>query len=80
CKVIFILNTDVLDLDDAKTLQLFNEKVLDSEILLNPTTEEAINIAFKENNTNSTTIKQAIQKLKINNIRIIKKIEANCKR
>jgi len=78
CKVVLILNEDVLKgkaLDEYKT---YREKVIDVEIKFEPTASECIEIAMEKDLQNE--IGDYIRLLNINNIRIIKKIEVLSKR
>ena len=60
---------------NEEELKKYNEKVVDFDLTLNPTSAEASSIAFKQNNAMTAMITEAIQRLGINNIRIIRKIE-----
>lgn len=74
CKIVLILNdeslTDTSLIDYAK----YREKVIDIELLFNPSAQECAEIALL-NDMVSMKLKDLIIKLGINNIRIIKKIE-----
>lgn len=73
CKVILLVNDEENNENDS--LNLYNEKVIDKELLFEPTTEEAINIAYETTLFCYDTVIENTTKLKITNIRILKKIE-----
>ncbi|MFO0389575.1 MAG: P-loop NTPase fold protein [Alphaproteobacteria bacterium] len=75
CKVVFILNTDMLDEKDRDDLQRYKEKIVDIDLLLEPSPEECIHIAAPElQEEENAVIRASIQKLNISNIRIIRRI------
>lgn len=84
-----ILNEDSLNKEDQKQFNTFLEKVVDTKVDLDPTSEECSDIGLDVNGQNYQQIKDRCKCLNIRNIRIIKKIErltnealiaANCRR
>lgn len=74
CKVVLILNDEVFDDEEGNDLETYREKVVDMELLFSPTPEECAQIAIPKEIPCSDTLLELSVKLKINNIRIIKKI------
>lgn len=76
CKVVLILNDESFD-DEAleKEYKKYKEKVIDIEILFDPLSSECADIALNQDAQETSKLKEHITNLKINNIRIIKKIE-----
>ncbi len=74
CKVVLILNDESLGEDSTSDYVTLREKVVDTEIRFAPTTEECVDIALHKGRVGSL-LADNICRLKINNIRIIKKIE-----
>ncbi len=77
CKIVLILNDDELTHDEDKNdYKKIREKVIDVELMFEPTAKECLEIALSEKNDSNTIIKKYIEQLNINNIRIINKIKA----
>lgn len=74
CKIIIILNSEPLNNSEDNDLKIYREKVIDIELLFDPTPEECTEIAISSVNYCSLKIKELSKKLEIKNIRIIKKI------
>ena len=74
CKIALILNDESLNDTQLIDYTKYREKVIDIELLFNPSAQECAEIALS-NDKVSMTLKDFIVKLNINNIRIIKKIE-----
>ena len=77
CKVVFIFNDESFAesfLEEYKILDQFREKVIDREIKFEIPIEEAIQIGVQDKNLKQT-LGKCIKELKIDNIRIIKRIE-----
>lgn len=74
CKVVLILNDESLCEDSSIDYIKLREKVIDTEIRFAPTAEDCIEIALNDGKI-ARLLAENIAKLKINNIRIIKKIE-----
>lgn len=72
CSVILILNDNFLKNDDE--FFDFNEKVFDYEVVYKPKVKECINIVFPASE-HYALLSKNIEKLKINNIRLLKKID-----
>lgn len=71
-KFLLILNTD--SMEDKQLWQNFHEKIIDKEIVLNPSPECSFKIAAEGLDTPITTIaKKVFAEYKIQNIRVIKK-------
>jgi hypothetical protein len=82
CKIVLIFNNNELLDTDKNTYDLLKEKVIDYEILFSLSTEEILEITFnKELNTDTDLkdkIKEYIEQLGINNLRILKRIKEFC--
>lgn len=74
CKVVLILNDTNLGEDGCSDYDRFKEKVIDTEVRFAPTTEDCVSIALSNDKT-GTLLSESLTQLRINNIRIIKKIE-----
>lgn len=74
CKVVLILNDESLSEDSSIDYVRLREKVIDTELRFAPTAADCVAIALNSG-TVGTHLGKNIVKLKINNIRIIKKIE-----
>ncbi|MBK9584595.1 MAG: hypothetical protein IPO55_01575 [Alphaproteobacteria bacterium] len=75
CKVVLLLNDQqMLDKNKADFDRLL-EKVVDISLVFEPTSEEAVDIAFQQKSATSGFLRPKIIQLGITNIRIIKKIE-----
>ncbi|MBB6482279.1 hypothetical protein [Spirochaeta isovalerica] len=72
CKIVLIFNHKKID---DETYDEFREKVIDYELLYNPTPLECSNIVFNVQNDNIEKIKDITTSLKLTNIRILIKIE-----
>lgn len=73
CRVLLILNSDKLN--EASTWQLYHEKVIDLELRLETSPEEAFDIAARLTPTPfSEGLKKAVSACGVNNIRIIRKM------
>lgn len=76
CKIVLILNDESFDDEDLeKEYKKYKEKVIDIEILFDPLASECADIALSQEAEETSKLKDHITKLKINNIRVIKKIE-----
>jgi hypothetical protein len=76
CKIVLILNDQSLANHSLIDYKKYREKVIDIELLFNPSAPECLSIALSNEDANSRKLKGFIELLGINNIRIIKKIEA----
>ncbi len=74
CKIVLILNDESLAEDASVDYVRLREKVIDTELLFAPTADECIGIALT-NGRLAHLLSGYIMKLKISNIRILKKIE-----
>ena len=74
CKIVLIFNDQSLEEQAAIDYKKYREKVVDIELLFNPTASECTEIALPTDKV-AVILKSFIESLKINNIRIIKKIE-----
>lgn len=73
CRILLVLNSD--QLADKKFWELFREKVIDQELRLDTSPEEAFDIAAKLTPTAwAQYIKPAVDACEISNIRVIRKI------
>lgn len=75
CKVVLLLNKERADENARKVLQQQLEKVVDTFLVFDPTSAEAIGIAVKGTDPVSKTLAKCLLQLQIRNIRVIKKIE-----
>lgn len=76
CKVVLILNDESFDGEKLeKEYKKYKEKVIDIELLFDPTAEECVDIAIDKDDPNYDKLRNHLISLKVNNIRIIKKIE-----
>ncbi|MGW1425380.1 P-loop NTPase fold protein [Bradyrhizobium manausense] len=77
CKVVLLLNETQLKQDDgaAKEFDGYFEKVIDTKMVFAPNAAEAVAIAIADKDSLSTLISEHCIKLRIANIRVIKKIE-----
>jgi hypothetical protein len=76
CQIIIVMNEDVLQKDgaDAPYFEI-KEKVIDREILFQPTIEDAITIGLRDRERNQAAV-DGCRKLAIANIRTIQKIDS----
>ena len=74
CKVVIILNDESLENTSLIDYKKYREKVIDIELVFKPSATESAEIALPDDEL-SKKLKTSIISLKINNIRIIKKIE-----
>lgn len=74
CKIVLILNDGALEDQELKEFEKYREKVIDVELLFDPTVEECAEIAFEEQEIDNR-LKPRILKLGIKNIRIIFRIK-----
>lgn len=72
CSVIMVLNDNSLKDDEFFE---FNEKVFDYEVVYSPEVKECIDIVFPSQEPEYALLKKNIEKLGINNIRLMKKID-----
>lgn len=72
CKIVFLLNDGEDGLED---FEKYREKVVDVELLFDPTAAECAEIAFNSAEPLYQSIGELSQKLDITNIRTLKKIE-----
>ncbi|WP_294195714.1 hypothetical protein [uncultured Sphingomonas sp.] len=75
CKVVLLLNKERVDEAAQKVLQQQLEKVVDTFLVFNPTSAEAISITIKGTDPVSATLARSLLSLRIRNIRVIKKVE-----
>ncbi len=75
CKLILIFNEDAFEENDTAEYKKFREKVIDKELLFDPTPKECCEIAFCDNGILQNEISGFACQLKINNIRVLKKID-----
>lgn len=73
CSVILILNDNSLKPDDE--FFSFSEKVFDYEVEYNPKVRESIEVVFPSNEGFYPELKKNIERLGINNLRLMKKID-----
>lgn len=75
CKIVLILNDESFEDKSKDDYKLFREKCIDIELVFNPSAKECTRIAISGSDDISNKLKELVEKLGINNIRIIKKIE-----
>jgi hypothetical protein len=71
CKVVLIFNEGSIN---DKLYSEYKEKVIDRELTFNPSPDECTNLILADDDEVSKKIKNYCEKLKINNIRLIKKV------
>lgn len=76
CKVVLIFNEDKLP-DNGNAYSRYREKVVDIELAFKPTVQESIDLAFGRNWKHYDLISRLATKLRIRNIRVLKKMKAN---
>jgi hypothetical protein len=74
CKIVLILNDENLAADSSADYNRLREKVIDTEVRFAPSSQDSAEIALHGDRI-GTLLRSYVVKLKINNIRIIKKIE-----
>lgn len=75
CKVVLLLNDEQFTEEMLADFNLLLEKVVDISLVFAPTPAEAAEIAFFEESSNNSAIKDVSVKIGITNIRVLKKIE-----
>ena len=75
CKVVLIFNDEKMGNDNFDEYKRFREKVIDFEMEFHPTSKECVEIALPNQEPLMKEVGALLEKLEINNIRIIKKIE-----
>lgn len=75
CKVVLLLNDEMLPEAGKIELDVSLEKVVDSKLTFAPTTVENLNVVLVKKDQVSLLLRQDFIDLKINNIRVIQKIE-----
>ena len=75
CKVVLIHNEGMLDEDDRKEFDKYREKAIDIEFEYKPSSSECTSIAFSGNCDFHKDLIHNCNRLGIDNIRILKKIE-----
>src|SRR5579859_1160377 len=75
CKVVLILNDEALDAEKSEDFRRYFEKVIDTHLRFAPTPEESARIALDVAHETGKLIGECCVKLRIANIRLIKKIE-----
>lgn len=73
CRVVMLLNDGTLKSGDD--FFLYHEKVFDYEVTFNPSVDEAVDLVFDFDDELHEVIAKNSAKLKINNIRLLKKID-----
>ncbi|KOP56562.1 hypothetical protein OX88_08790 [Pseudomonas coronafaciens pv. porri] len=72
CSVLLILNEGSLQKDDE--FFTYSEKVFDYEVRYSPTLDEATSVVFSSTDDYENKIVENVKKLRINNIRLIRKV------
>lgn len=75
CKVVLILNDESFEGKSKDEYKIFREKCIDIELFFDPSANECSIIAIKGQDNVSVKLREFTEKLGINNIRIIKRIE-----
>ncbi len=75
CHVVMIFNDIKLGEEAQKEYKDLREKVIDVEVIFNPDPNEAASLAFSDESDISRRIRDFSIKLRINNIRVLRKIE-----
>ena len=74
CKVVIIMNDEQLD-EEKVDFQKYQEKVIDRSLVYAPSPEESIKIALKDNKDFVEEMAELCRRLKLSNIRVIRKIQ-----
>lgn len=77
CRIVFILNEDELKEKDIADLNTYRERVVDVELIFNPTLIDNFNLVFDSNNQNYDFLLDKVKALDLRNIRILLKIKWN---
>jgi hypothetical protein len=75
CKIAFLLNDEQLSAANSGEFNRQLEKVIDTSLVFDPTSEEAVSIAIEGCADSALVLKQRLVSLGLTNIRVIKKIE-----
>jgi hypothetical protein len=75
CKVMLILNEDVLSGSDQEDFRLFAEKVIDVQLLFDPKPEECIEIVINKDKWYYNQVNEIARELNIKNIRLLQRIK-----
>lgn len=75
CKIVLLFNDDAMSIKDKDELALQMEKVVDTTLKFDPTSAEAAAIVFDGDDQISAVLRDRVVRLKLVNIRVIKKIE-----
>jgi hypothetical protein len=75
CKVVLILNEEELETKDQDTFSKYSEKVIDSSLVFAPTPSDSAEIAIKGSAPHMRQLAGCGIKLRIANIRILKRLE-----
>jgi hypothetical protein len=76
CKVVLIFNDEELQ-DRATVYRRYREKVIDIEVLFEPTTDEAADLALPADLEYREMIREKLRILEVRNIRLIRKTVSN---
>lgn len=75
CKVVLLLNDEQLPDDKKEDFEKLLEKVADVSLVFDPTSREAVEIAFQTPTDVNRLLAEKIERIGVKNIRVIKKIE-----
>jgi hypothetical protein len=77
CKIALIFNDEHMDKERAAIYRRYREKVVDAELLFEPTVREAADLAIPAEHPYAELIRNRLEVLKVTNIRMIHRILAN---
>ncbi len=75
CKIVLLMNKSKVDPEQEQQFSQQLEKVVDTFLVFEPTTIEAVTISVEETDLIANALRERISALSITNIRVIKKIE-----
>lgn len=74
CKIVLIFNDAYLDAESKRYYAEFREKVVDVDVLFDPTVKEAVAYVFNDSDPHTAQILRCATILKLTNIRILQRI------
>lgn len=78
CKVVLIFNDGKLDEDRQRLYKEYREKLVDVELVFAPTARESIAIAIKPDVRYGDHLRDAVLRLNLSNVRLIRKMQMHC--
>ena len=75
CKIVLIFNEKTLDSISKSDYKQYREKVIDKEVLFEPTPKECADIVLNKENVIEKELAELIERYEITNVRVISKIK-----